>query len=280
MASNADTPRARALGAELRQARERVGLSQRGLAAKIGRASSHVNRWENGRLIPSEADTAQVLQVLDVQGAERSRLLELARDALDPDWLAPGVDRQLAALTEYERTAEKIVNVEPLLIPGLMQTYDYARHLMIAFGETTGEADKRAQIRIGRQHVLTRSSAPHFTAIIGEHAVRYPLCPDGVMVEQLRHLLKLGALDNVELRVVPLARPAAAMLAGPWALIEFSQTKPVVHLEQLKSSATITEEKTVAGYREAVDTLCRSAMSPAESMQLIADALEQKETHP
>ncbi|MGW9307751.1 helix-turn-helix domain-containing protein [Saccharomonospora azurea] len=280
MASNADTPRARALGAELRQARERVGLSQRGLAAKIGRASSHVNRWENGRLIPSEADTAQVLQVLDVQGAERSRLLELARDALDPDWLAPGVDRQLAALTEYERTAERIVNVEPMLIPGLMQTYDYARHVMMAFGDTTGTAAERAQARVGRQHVLTYSSAPRVTAIIGEYAMRHPLCPDEVMVEQLQHLLKVSALDNVDLQIMPFARPVAAMLAGPWTFIEFAKTKPVVHLEQYKSSATITEEKTVAGYRDAVDTLCRSAMSPAESMQLIADAIEQKETQP
>lgn len=278
MASNSDTPRSRALGAEIRQARERAGLKQEQLGSRISRSKSHISRWENGRLIPSEADTAQVLQALDIQGAERSRLLELARDALDPNWIAPGVDRQLAALTEYERTATAIVNVEPLVIPGLMQTYDYARHVMIEFGATTGDADQRAQIRLGRQHVLTKASAPRFTAIIGEHALRYPLCSDDVMVEQLRHLLKLANLGNVALRVVQLAQPAAPMLAGPWALLEFARTKPVVHLEQYKSSATITDEKSVEGYRQAIDTLCQTAMSPVDSTRLIADVIENKET--
>lgn len=278
MASNSDTPRSRALGAEIRQAREQVGLKQDELGARISRTKSHISRWENGRLIPSETDTAQVLQALDIQGAERDRLLELARDALDPNWIAPGVDRQLAALTEYERTATMIVNVEPLVIPGLMQTYDYARHVMIEFGDVTGEADHRAQLRLGRQHVLTKASAPWVTAIIGEHALRYPLCPDDVMVEQLRHLLKLANLANVDLHVMPLSQPAAAMLAGPWALLEFAKTKPVVHLEQYKSSATITDEKSVAQYKDAVDTLRTVVMSPADSAKLITDVIEKKDT--
>jgi transcriptional regulator with XRE-family HTH domain len=280
MPSSADTPRARQLGAELRQARERAKLSQRALGERIGRNSSHIARWENGKLTPSETDTATVLQELGVHGEERARLLELARRALDPDWLAPGIDRQLAALTEYERTATTIVNVEPMLIPGLLQTYDYARHLIAAFGATTGEASQRAQIRVGRQHVLTGSSAPRFVAIIGEYALRYPLCPEDVMVEQLRHLSKVASLDNVELRIVPLGKPAATMLAGPWALLEFEKTKPVVYLEHFKSSATITDGKSVAGYRSAVDTLIEMAMSPADSTELIANVIEAKETTP
>ncbi|WP_197322149.1 DUF5753 domain-containing protein [Saccharomonospora sp. NB11] len=184
------------------------------------------------------------------------------------------------ALTEYERTATTIVNVEPMLIPGLLQTYDYARHLIAAFGATTGEASQRAQIRVGRQHVLTGSSAPRFVAIIGEYALRYPLCPEDVMVEQLRHLSKVASLDNVELRIVPLGKPAATMLAGPWALLEFEKTKPVVYLEHFKSSATITDGKSVAGYRSAVDTLIEMAMSPADSTELIANVIEAKETTP
>lgn len=278
MASSADTPRARQLGAELKQARTRAGLSQRALAERIGRNSSHIARWENGKLTPSEADTATVLQELGVRGEERDRLLELARHALDPDWIAPGIDRQLAALTEYERIATTIVNVEPMLVPGLMQTYDYARHLFAAFGAKAGEASQRAQLRVGRQHVLMGPSAPRFVAIVGEYTLRYPLCPDDVMVEQLRYLLKLTSLDNVELRIMPSGKPAATMLAGPWALLEFEKTKPVVYLEHFNWSATITDQKSVAAYRTEVDTLCELAMSPADSTTLIADAIQNKET--
>lgn len=277
MASNADTPRARALGAELREARQRAGLSQGALADVIGRSKSHVSRWENGRLIPSETDTAQVLQALGVRGAERARLLELARDALDPDWLAPGIDRQAAALAEYERTARTIINVEPLMIPGLMQTYDYASHVSFGHGVTRGEAQQRAQLRVGRQHVLTRTPPIQLVAIVGEYAVRNAPCPRSVMVDQLRHLLKLAAMENVTLQLLPMKTASVAVLTGPWALIEFDRTKPIVHLEHYASSATITDAKSVARYRSAVDTLREEAMSPTDSLGLIADIIEHEE---
>lgn len=271
MASSADTPRARALGAELRRAREKVGLSQRQLALRIERASSHVNRWENGKLTPTEADTAQVLQVLGVQGSERARLLGLAREALDPNWVAPGVDRQLAALAEYERTAKLIVNVEPLLVPGLMQTYDYARSLMVASGTSSGEADERAQRRVGRQHVITGPLSRPIVAIIGEYALWHPLCDVDVMADQLQHLLDLAMRDNVTVQVLPTDRPALEVLYGSWALIEFDRTKPIVHLEHHGSSSTITDAEAITCYREAFDTLRDTAMSPAESTRLIAE---------
>ncbi|MEU6270795.1 Scr1 family TA system antitoxin-like transcriptional regulator [Saccharopolyspora shandongensis] len=84
--------------------------------------------------------------------------------------MAPGIDKQLAALTEYERTAQTIINIEPLMIPGLLQTYDYARHIMVAYGQTRGEAEQRAALRIGRQHVLTDTSPKQLVAIVGEYA--------------------------------------------------------------------------------------------------------------
>lgn len=272
MASSADTPRARALGAELRQARERAELSQRALAARIGRASSHIARWEGGKLIPSEADTAQVLQALGVTGADRERLLALAREASDPNWIAPGIERQLAALSEYERTASLIVNIEPLLIPGLMQTYHYARTLMVASGAGSGEADERAQRRVGRQHVITGPSPRSFVAVIGEYALRYPLCDEKTMSEQLEYVLELAKRDNITVQVLPMDRPVLETMYGSWALIEFDKAKPIVHLEHHGSSATITDSRAVARYRAAVDTLRSTAMSPDDSTGLIADA--------
>lgn len=278
MASSADTPRARQLGAELRQARERAKLSQRALAERIGRHSSHIARWENGKLNPSVADTATVLQELGVHGSKRDRLLELARNALDPDWLAPGIDRQVAALLEYERTATTITTAEPLLIPGLMQTYDYAYHLAINSGAAHGDAAQRAQMRVGRQHVLTRPTPPQFVAFVGEYAIRHSLCPDDVMIEQLRHLLKLAEVEAVTVHLLPMDKPAVPMLSGPWSLLEFERTKPIVYLEHYGMSATITDAKSVARYRSAVDTLREVAMSPGDSTGLIADVIENKET--
>jgi Domain of unknown function (DUF5753) len=66
-----------------------------------------------------------VLVVLRVTGEERGQLLQLARDAADPNWVVPGVAKQLAALIQDEEVATHIVNVQPLVIPGLLQTEDY-----------------------------------------------------------------------------------------------------------------------------------------------------------
>ncbi|MCA1193674.1 helix-turn-helix transcriptional regulator [Saccharopolyspora sp. 6V] len=271
MASSADTPRARALGVELWQARRATGMTSRDLAELVGRSNSHVSRWENGKLTPSEADTATILAVLGVTGTERDRILELARDALEPNWVAPGTDKQLAALTEYERTSTQIINVEPLMIPGLLQTYDYARHIIAEFGASSrSEAEQRAQQRIGRQHVLTGQHPKRLHAIIGEAGLRYPACPPDLMREQLHELTRAGQRDNVEIQVLPLDRPCGPALSGSWALIEFAQAKPVVQLEHFDTSTTITDVKAVKTYRAAVETLRKTALSPADSADLIA----------
>lgn len=278
MVSSADTPRARALGAELRQARQRSGMTTRELAESVDRSSSHVSRWENGKLTPSETDTATILAVLGVNGADRERMLELARDALEPNWVAPGTDKQLAALTDYERTATTIINVEPLMIPGLLQTYDYARHIIAEFGASgRSEADQRAQLRVGRQHVLTGSSPKQLIAIIGEAALRYPPCPAEVMAGQLHELQRWGARDHIDIRVLPIDRPAGPAMSGSWALIEFADTRPVVQLEHYDTSTTITDVRAVGRYRNAADMLCEVAMNAIESAELIAEILGGKE---
>ncbi|PKW13558.1 helix-turn-helix domain-containing protein [Saccharopolyspora spinosa] len=277
MASTADTPRARQLGAELRQARKAAGLTTHQLGAQLGRSHTHVSRWENGKLTPSEADTGAVLGILGVTGPERDRLLELARDAGDPNWVAPGVDRQLAALTEYERTAERITDVEPLLIPGLLQTADYARSIMIGAGATRGEADQRVTFRLGRRDVLTRRNPVDFVAIIGENALRHPPCDTSVMLEQLRQLVKWSELDNVTVQVLPADHTYTPALEGPFVLLEFDRTKPVVHLEHYRSSTTITDAGDVKDYQAAADTLRRLAMSAAATTALIAEIADDME---
>ncbi|MCA1185543.1 MULTISPECIES: helix-turn-helix transcriptional regulator [unclassified Saccharopolyspora] len=277
MPSTADTPRARQLGAELRAARKAAGLSTSELGTRLGRSHTHVSRWENGKLTPREADVGAVLGILGVTGDERERLLQLARDAGDPNWVAPGVGKQLTVLTEYERTAQRITDVEPLLIPGLLQTGNYARSIMRGAGATRGEADKRVTYRLGRRDVLSRRTPVALNAIIGEHALRYPPCEPAVMVEQLRHLSEWVQRDNVEAQVLPLGGGYSPALEGPFVLIEFSRDKPVVHLEHYRSSTTITDAKDVQDYQNAAERLRGMAMSREASAALVAEITDQME---
>jgi transcriptional regulator with XRE-family HTH domain len=278
MPRSADTPRARELGAALRRARDDMGMTQRALASAIGRrASSHIARWESGELSPSETDTATVLGVLRVTGSERDRLLELARAAADPNWIAPGVDKQLAALMEYERTAERITDVSPLLIPGLLQTGDYARAIMFGAGATRGEADHRVALRLSRRDVLTRAEPGEFVALIGEHALSSAPCTPKVMLEQLQHMLRSARTDHITIQMLTMDGQYSPALQGAFMLLEFASTRPVVHLEHYRSSATITDTKDARDFQAAVDTLRREAMSPGRTTELIAEITEKYE---
>jgi hypothetical protein len=149
---------------------------------------------------------------------------------------------------------------------------------MIAFGATSGEAEQRAMMRLGRRHVLTDDSPKTLHAIIGEYALRFPLCSREVMLEQLREIEKMAQLDNVTIQVLPMDRPTAPALTGGWGLIEFDRTKPVVHLEHYSVGSTVTDAKTIARYQAAADTLREAAMSPGDSTGLIADVIAEWET--
>ena len=279
MASTADTPRARQLGAELKALRTGAGLTVIQVGKRVGRSHTHVSRWENGRLLPNDTDLVTMLAVYGVTGRDRDRLVAMAHDAADPNWLAPGMDRQLAALTDYERSAKRVVNVEPMLVPGLMQTADYARSIMIGAGATKGGADQRVMMRLGRRDVLTRRHPVELFAIIGEHALRYPPCERSTMADQLHHIVRLTEQHNVTIRALPLDIGYTAALEGPFALIEFETTKPVVFLEHYRSTATLTDAKDVRDYQMAITSLSKAAMSPEATSELIrrlADEMERE----
>lgn len=265
------------MGAELREARKRAGLSMQQLGDQLGRAHSDVSRWESGKRLPSVADTAAVLGILGVTGPERDRLLQLAKDAGDPNWVAPGLNKQLAGLIADEKTAQRIINVEPLLVPGLLQTEDYARSIMRGAGATIGETDSRVLIRLGRQNVLNRRNAPDFLAVIGEHALRYPPCPPSMMCEQLDRLLTDARRPNITILVLPMDVGYSPALEGPFVLHEFDRGEPVVQQEHYRATTTLTDIRDVRDYRAAVDAIQRQALTAEHSATLISEVLTEME---
>lgn len=141
---------ARALGAELRECRDNSGLSVRALAQKLGIAHVRVSRYEGGTSVPDAEEVASYLTAVGVNGTARQRLVQLAREVGEPNWLTTGVSgiqQELTTLIEFERTATDITDVSPLLVPGLLQTSDYARALMTDM--PLGEVEKRVMLRLG-----------------------------------------------------------------------------------------------------------------------------------
>lgn len=277
MPSTADTPRARQLGAALRDARDRTNLTIRDVGRALGISHVTVTRWENGRSAPDAENTSAMLAVLGVNGDEREELIDLARKAADPNWVAAGTDRQLSMLMDYEKTATRIVESNQQLIPGLLQTSDYARQIMLGAGATSGEAEQRVTTRMGRRDILTRRKPVAFVALLGEQALYRHPCPKEVMADQLHHLLEMGKRDNITVQAVPTRDEYSPAIEGPFILIEFARGKPVVHLEHYRSSATITDAKDVRDYQAAADTILREAMSPEDTAGLIAERANEME---
>lgn len=277
MAGNSGkTPKARALGAELREARESAGLSQRKVAALATISNASLSRYETGDRVPSPEDVASILTAVGAGAAVRDRLVEMARNAAEPNWLlagASGTRTELTTLIEFERTATRIVEVAPMLIPGLLQTSDYARTIMS--GLPAHELDTWVTMRVGRRDVLTRRNPVQFDAIIAEHVLYQPIGGPSVMADQLRHIAKMAELPNVSVQIVPSSTQTWHLaLEGAFILFQFPKASPIVNLEHFRSSAFLYDDGDIHDYAQAGDSLRQAAMSPADSLRLIARSAE------
>ncbi|NHD19445.1 MULTISPECIES: helix-turn-helix transcriptional regulator [unclassified Actinopolyspora] len=281
MAGTNGTPKAKALGARLKEARKAAGYTVRGLADQLGLSHSAISRWETGARSPETEDVASVLAVTGASSADRSELLEMARGTNDPQWLSVQSgdrERQMAALLEFERDSSHITDVSPLLIPGLLQTADYARAIMIAGEVPPSEVETRVAVRVGRRETLTRRNPAQLLALVGEAAIRQQIGGRETVVDQLNHLLNVAEMPNVDLRVVPASAGWTPALEGPFVLIDFDNDTPIVHLENRRAALFFHESADVDAYRSAVDKVKQVAMTPADSTALIANVITELET--
>jgi transcriptional regulator with XRE-family HTH domain len=263
---------ARELGAQLRAHRKAADLSLRALEKLVGMSNAKISLWENGHRLPSLDDLDQVLDALNVTGDERERLIGMRREAEGPGQLvagAPTIGAQLAKLIEQEQVARRITEIAPLLVPGLLQTADYARAILSGHPDT----DTRVALRMGRREILTRSRSPvEFHALIDDEVLGRSIAPPTVMVEQLRHLLKMADLSNITIQLVRSTHAGyTPMLAGPFILLEFETASPIVHLEHHRASASLWDEGDVRSFKDAVEQITNAAMTPERTTEIIKE---------
>ncbi len=275
--------RARSLKAALRSALKRSGMSEREVARQLRINHVKVNRWlDEDEAAPNPADTASFLTVIEVVGDERDRILSMASSD-DADWLVsgpPGINPQLATVMECERYAIRITECAPLVIPGLLQTGDYARAIIQRGSPNLSghEVSNLVTLRIGRRDALTRVHPVEFTAFIGTPAIHGGIGGYEVMSSQLTLVNELAARRNVTIQAFDTAGDWSPAHAGPFILYEFDHLPATVYLEHLRSGVILVDEADVADYKTAAETIRREAMSPTATAGLIADAIPTMET--
>lgn len=270
---NNRTPRARAVGNALREARLDSEIGLREFARDVGRDPSLLSRWETGDRIPSPVEVAHILGKLGVTGERYEEIIELASGTDDARWFAttlPEQRAQLAALLDFERTASVLTDVSPLLIPGLLQTSDYARAIMIDGGLSPDEANMRVAIRMGRREAFARHESPRLVALVGEAVLRQLVGTAEIMAEQLDFLLEMADRPDVDLRVVPFDSGWYPGLSGAAFLIDSDTQPPVLHVELPVSGLFLHGRDELQKYRTMVDTVMARAMSPDDSVAVVA----------
>lgn len=254
---------------------EQAGLNGTQAAHLLGWSSSRVSRLLAGKRGGSEVDVSAFLAVCRVKGAERDRLLELCREQNTPGWLQQHDSRlpkQLVTLIDYESKATKIDNFQALVVPGLLQTGDYARAVISRLASVAlEEIDNMVAARLARQSLFSRDRPPSCTFYLHESVLRLPIGGPALMSEQLNHLVRMSVRPYLTLRVVPVSLGAHAGTAGQFKFMEFADFKPVVHLESATSSLFLETPEEIQVYRRILAALTDTALSEEHSTDLIAN---------
>ncbi len=268
------TIRSRELGEGLRQAMEHTGLTGKRVADLLGWSTSRVSRLMSGKRGGSEVDVSAFLAVCRVTGDERDRLLALCQEQHTPGWFqqhGSRLPRQVRTLIDHENKATAISSFQAMLVPGLLQTGDYARAMISrSVNMPAEEVEERVAARLARQSVFSREHPARFTFYLHEPVLRLPIGGTAVMSDQLHHLLRMSVRPHVTLRVLPAALGAHAALSGPFTLLQFAEFRPVAYLDSETSSLFLEKPEETAAYRRILGALAETALDEGQSRELIA----------
>ncbi|WP_063813232.1 helix-turn-helix domain-containing protein [Herbidospora daliensis] len=283
MADKIVTPRRQRLGQVLRSLREATGKTGTQTAEELGWSAAKVSRIETALTLPSEDDIAVLIDHYGNDTVTLQKVLKLRHDATQKGWwekygesLTPGY----AAYISLEAEATEMRNWEPMIFPGLLQTPAYARYLV---GRTIHPVVKippafvrdRVEVRMRRQQTLLYGDKPiQLQVVFDESVLRRDIGDPEVMLEQLRYVIELTELPNVELRISPLGTPSPAPW-GSFVHLRFADLPDVVYLEDPEGGRFGSNPEHVFGYENAFDELMEVALDRQASVRLIQESMAQ-----
>jgi transcriptional regulator with XRE-family HTH domain len=276
--------RRRRLAAELRKLREQLGLSVTDVAKRLDWQASRVSRLENRQSGITAPDLRKLLDLYQVEDQNRrAHLAEVARRLNERGWWQKYsgeiVGTGLADLISLEEEARTVRSYEQELVPGLLQTPEYAQAVFRTGSplHTADQVKRKVEIRMERQHVLTRPDPPppRFTVVLGEGVLRRPVGGRDVMLRQLEALMRLPQdRANVTIQVLPFDAGVHPAMVGPFTMLTFPDPDDLglVILESAAGALFLEDSEEIWVYDEIWSTLLAKALSPDDSQAFLRTA--------
>jgi transcriptional regulator with XRE-family HTH domain len=270
MASRRDPDRsALALFAdELRAARAQAGLSRDDLAVKVNYSASLIGMVEGLRRVP-QADFAQRCDEAFGTPGTFARMQQRLRNL--------PFAASFRSFVEPEAAAASLRNFENMLVPGLLQTPEYARAVLATRPNTTDdEIEDLVAARLARQAILDRDDPPLLWCVLDEAVLHRPVGDAKIMHDQLAHLVDMSARRNITVEVVPYSAGAHSGLLGAFVIADFDDAPSIVYLETAAEGETVEESSMVAKVALTFDTLRSEALPRGASRDLIMKVADEQ----
>jgi transcriptional regulator with XRE-family HTH domain len=283
MADGARTVPQRRLARMLRRLREDAGYTIEEVATQLDLSPSTVSRIETAQVGVRTNDLRPLLDIYKVTGAQREQLLQLARERRQQPWWNKYKDLPAVALPSLERGTESILQYSVQLVPGLLQTEAYAREILEAIPFVTGlDVERRVELRMKRQELLTDAEAPRLWVILDEAVMQRCVGGRQVMDAQLQHLIDAAALPNVTLQVLPFTVGVHAGMDGEFTILSYADPADpdVVYLETTAGQSFDESSDVTRRYNSIFDELRAAALNPAESIRALANVQQELRQEP
>ncbi|MFJ6214184.1 Scr1 family TA system antitoxin-like transcriptional regulator [Streptomyces sp. NPDC092296] len=253
-------------GAEMQECRESQGWSQEELGLRVLMSRSHVSRIENAEAMPPPWLPGRLDELFGT--TVFGKLYDVARTEQHPDKYR----RQM----QFEAKALRIEEYAGHMVPGLVQTKDYARALFRRSNRraTTDELARLLSARMDRQGLLRGPRPPHLSVILDEAVLRRSVGGPTVMREQLSGLLALVDHPSAMVQVLPFSAGDHALLGGSLTLYTLDNGSGAAYEESIDTGTLLESHEDVTERRLKYDEVRACALSPRLSAALIREAME------
>lgn len=276
--------RKRWLAAELTALRLALGLSQEDAERRLRLSRGALSKIENGSQTVQLYQVELFLELYNVTDPEqREYLTELALEASGPDEWTQRFGKKIISpamrtLLGCEAEAANLRIWQPSLWPGLVQTEDYARNMILKSysDRPVSEVDQRVELRLKRQRIFDRDKPPKVNIIVGEECLRYAYGGADVRSRQLTHMLEIANVQGspIEVQVAPFSYGAhAASGTASFTIVDFHDPRyaSVVYEETLTTSTVKEKKGTLRQYLEVFEAVQKHALSLQDSRKMIRD---------